>query len=149
SALPHGVPRARAGRPPDDPIVNAATLGYPWKLAHGDRILVCSDGVCDLVPDDEVAAMLGQGTVVEAVQALIDLALARGGHDNITCIVGAWEGPSWVEDEQATPVMRVSRDHLPEPRDWEAARAEPRDWEAARAEPRDWEAARAEPRDWE
>jgi protein phosphatase len=118
SALAHVVTRALGGRPPDDPIVNAATLGYPWKLVHGDRILVCSDGVCDLVTDEEVAAMLGAGTVEETVQALVDLALARGGHDNITCIVGAWEGPSWVEDEQATPVMRVSREHLPDARGW-------------------------------
>ena len=109
STLAHVVTRALGGRPVSEPVVRAATLGYPWKLMHGDRILVCSDGLSDLVEDDELPPLLAEGDPDAITSALVDLANLRGGHDNITCIVAVWDGPSWVEDEVATPVMAASR----------------------------------------
>jgi serine/threonine protein phosphatase PrpC len=57
-------------------------------LQPGDRLLLCSDGLTDLVPGDHLAAVLAGVTREAAVQALIRSALRAGGHDNITCIIG-------------------------------------------------------------
>ncbi|MDN4163562.1 PP2C family protein-serine/threonine phosphatase [Nocardioides abyssi] len=59
----------------------------PVDAAPGDRFLVCSDGLSDLVAEDELAALLGRGPADEAAQALLDAALAAGGRDNVTCVV--------------------------------------------------------------
>ncbi|NMB87537.1 MAG: serine/threonine-protein phosphatase [Chloroflexi bacterium] len=59
--------------------------GMPLKA--GDRLLLCSDGLTDLVSDEEIAAAFQQQRSFEsAAQYLIDLANQRGGHDNITLI---------------------------------------------------------------
>jgi serine/threonine protein phosphatase PrpC len=56
-------------------------------LRVGDRILLCSDGLTDLVTDGEIQTILGAHPPAAATQTLVDLARARGGHDNITVIV--------------------------------------------------------------
>ncbi|MGD0707558.1 MAG: PP2C family serine/threonine-protein phosphatase [Anaerolineaceae bacterium] len=55
-------------------------------LKTDDRLLLCSDGLTDLVKPEEILAVLLSKPLKEAVQALIDLANQRGGHDNITLI---------------------------------------------------------------
>jgi PPM family protein phosphatase len=55
-------------------------------LNPGDRILLCSDGLTDLVRDDEILETFEPNPLDEAGQMLVDLANARGGHDNITLI---------------------------------------------------------------
>lgn len=56
---------------------------------RGTVILVCSDGLTKHVTDDEIAAHLNAMTDAEhACRTLIDLALHRGGTDNITVVVG-------------------------------------------------------------
>jgi len=60
----------------------------------GDRIVLCSDGLWDLVPDREIARLTwGHPDPQEAVQSLIDAANLAGGLDNITVIVIAVESP--------------------------------------------------------
>lgn len=56
-------------------------------LEPGDQVLLCTDGLTDLVTDDEIARALVKGSPEEAAAALVVLARARGGHDNITTIV--------------------------------------------------------------
>jgi PPM family protein phosphatase len=54
----------------------------------GDRWLLCSDGLSDVVPDEVIAATLATTPSPEgAVEVLVDAALAGGGPDNITCVV--------------------------------------------------------------
>ena len=55
----------------------------------GDRYLLCSDGLTGMVEDDEIAAVLLRegGTPELGCQALVALANARGGRDNITVIL--------------------------------------------------------------
>jgi serine/threonine protein phosphatase PrpC len=53
----------------------------------GDRILICSDGLTNMVEDDRVAQLLAKGSPEEAVWALIEEANRAGGHDNITVVV--------------------------------------------------------------
>jgi protein phosphatase len=57
------------------------------RLLPGDRLLLCSDGLTDLVEDTEILAALSTGNSnQEALNGLVDLANARGGHDNITIL---------------------------------------------------------------
>ncbi len=54
----------------------------------GDQYLLCSDGLTDLVRDNEIRVVLGGSPSAEvACQRLTDFAKERGGHDNITTIV--------------------------------------------------------------
>ena len=53
----------------------------------GDRYLICSDGLSDYVPSEEIAEVLRVSDPQRCPQQLIRLALNRGSHDNITCIV--------------------------------------------------------------
>lgn len=55
-------------------------------LQTGDRILLCSDGLTDLVDDQEILTIFQDNPLDEVPQVLIDLANSRGGHDNITVI---------------------------------------------------------------
>ncbi len=57
------------------------------RLQPGDRVLLCSDGLTDLVSNPEILATLGAQAPTAAVQSLVDQANARGGHDNITVVV--------------------------------------------------------------
>jgi protein phosphatase len=60
--------------------------GEGLRLAAGDRILLCSDGLTDLVDDAEILTAFENDSLEEAGQKLVDLANQRGGHDNITLV---------------------------------------------------------------
>ena len=53
------------------------------ELEPGDSIVVCCDGLSNMVEDREILALIEQHGV-DAVEALVDLANERGGDDNIT-----------------------------------------------------------------
>jgi PPM family protein phosphatase len=54
----------------------------------GDRYLLCSDGLSDVVSDETLHKALMKFTDIdEAVLQLVELAIRGGGPDNITCIV--------------------------------------------------------------
>lgn len=53
----------------------------------GDRLLICSDGLTNMVEDQQIAEILSEGTPEEAVWALIEEANRAGGHDNVTVVV--------------------------------------------------------------
>ncbi|MGW8224629.1 MAG: PP2C family protein-serine/threonine phosphatase [Anaerolineales bacterium] len=55
-------------------------------LKPGDLLLLCTDGLTDLVSKDEINSSLGDLPLPEILQGLIDEANSRGGHDNITVI---------------------------------------------------------------
>src|SRR5262249_26030914 len=81
------------------------------RLRVGDRILLCSDGLTDELPDDEIAAILREKlSPSAAVARLIERALAKGGRDNVSIVliecargdaatvlerIGAQLGPRW------------------------------------------------------
>jgi PPM family protein phosphatase len=61
-----------------------------WLLSPraGQQFLICSDGLTGEVRDDVIADILRSApSPLEAVDALIEAALAAGGHDNVTVIV--------------------------------------------------------------
>ena len=67
------------------------------RLEDRDRLLICSDGLTDLVDDDTIRNTLtGTPTSSEACTQLLQVALERGGRDNVTVIVAAYEFPAPV-----------------------------------------------------
>ncbi|MCB0101358.1 MAG: serine/threonine-protein phosphatase [Anaerolineales bacterium] len=61
-----------------------------FHLEPGDTILLCSDGLTDLVWDDEIKDIIrSKHDLKSAAEALINLANERGGHDNITVVLMA------------------------------------------------------------
>ncbi len=56
-------------------------------LVAGDRVLLASDGLTDLVPEPEIEQLLARHHDDAAATALLDRALAYGGRDNITCLL--------------------------------------------------------------
>ena len=59
-----------------------------FHLQPGDTVLVCSDGLTDLVWDDEIQKIIRSRRDMNlAAEALINLANERGGHDNITVVL--------------------------------------------------------------
>lgn len=59
-----------------------------FQLEPGDIILICSDGLTDLVWDDEILQNIrSKRDLKSAAETLVNLANARGGHDNITVVL--------------------------------------------------------------
>jgi serine/threonine protein phosphatase PrpC len=56
----------------------------------GSRLLLCTDGLTNMVDDRALADLLGRGDTEEAVDGLVSTALANGGVDNVTVIVVAF-----------------------------------------------------------
>ena len=55
---------------------------------EGDRLVVCTDGLFTEVPSEEIASLMTANEQIEATaDALVELALSRGGHDNISVVV--------------------------------------------------------------
>jgi PPM family protein phosphatase len=56
--------------------------------APGDRLLLCTDGLFNEVPDEEIASVLRSTDDLSAdVDVLVDRALANGGRDNVTVVM--------------------------------------------------------------
>ena len=80
------------GMEEDDPLepyermddVGEWTVGADMDTTY----LLCSDGLTDMVPNNEIRdALLSEPEPKNAVQKLVDMALARGGRDNVTVMV--------------------------------------------------------------
>lgn len=73
-----------------------------YKLADGDRLLLCTDGLTDMVSEDAIARELERApSATAAGQSLLDLALERGGRDNVTVIVATYRLPTGAEPPKA------------------------------------------------
>ncbi len=92
---------ADAGVPVDD--VELTTLD----VVAGDRVLLCSDGLTDLVAESRVADVLRLQDPHAAASVLTQAALSAGGTDNITCVVlDVVDGPRVVGDGQLLGAVR-------------------------------------------
>jgi serine/threonine protein phosphatase PrpC len=53
----------------------------------GDRLLLCSDGLSDVVDDEQIDGILGEHSREEAATRLVSAALDQGGRDNISVVI--------------------------------------------------------------
>jgi protein phosphatase len=64
------------------------------QLVHGDWLLLCTDGLTDMVSEEEIAALLiAHPRPDDACRALVDRALDCGGFDNITVVLASYTIP--------------------------------------------------------
>lgn len=65
------------------------------RLMEGDRLLLCSDGLTDMVSEPEIAGLLvaTEGSA-DACTALTNLALQKGGKDNVTVLLARYSIPT-------------------------------------------------------
>jgi len=76
------------------------------RIGDGDQLLLCSDGLTDMVPDDLIVRELrSPGGSAAVCQRLVDLALEAGGKDNVTVVLGRYRVP------QASPARTESPIH--------------------------------------
>jgi protein phosphatase len=89
--------------------VEVEVRAEPVRHVSGDAFVLCSDGLCDLVVDHEILAIVGAEPAAQAVGKLVDLANARGGHDNVTVtVLRARETASVATGPVATTVAQTN-----------------------------------------
>jgi serine/threonine protein phosphatase PrpC len=70
-------------------------------LENGDRVLLCSDGLTDLVDDDAIRlVLLHASTSEEACRVLVERALVAGGRDNVTAVVASYRWDEQVRNSR-------------------------------------------------
>jgi protein phosphatase len=77
-------PRLRLSADESD---EASQANQGMRLDPHDQVLLCSDGLTDLVENHEILEVVSSNSPNESVTALVDMARSRGGHDNITMII--------------------------------------------------------------
>lgn len=75
-------------------------------LLPGDRLLLCTDGLTDLVMDNEILDYLHTQPLDQIPNQLINLANQRGGHDNVTVVI--MEVPQPIPAVQPEPKSEPS-----------------------------------------
>lgn len=83
----HVVTRCLGGRRTGEPAHEPETLRAPWRLKAGDALVLCSDGLSDVVDDDGIAGLIRGCSAQEAVDVLIQAARTRGSADDTTVVV--------------------------------------------------------------
>lgn len=91
-----GLDREAARNHPDKNIITRAigakdTIEIDFfneELKNGDIVLMCSDGLTNMLQDEEIGAILkGAGTLEERAEKLVEAANNNGGKDNIAVII--------------------------------------------------------------
>jgi len=93
-----GHDRMADGRPLEPDV-----LPEPLWLEPGDALLLCSDGLHDLVEDWEIGEMIAGRAPEEAAAGLVAAACDRGGHDNVTVAIIAAGQYATAYDPNYTP----------------------------------------------
>lgn len=64
------------------------------KLKDGDCLLLCTDGLTEMVPDSQISGVLSKAENAEKTcRTLVDMANERGGRDNITVALARYRFP--------------------------------------------------------
>jgi protein phosphatase len=74
-------------------------------IEQGDRLLLCSDGLYNMVDDDAILATLSRtGPLAHKCQSLIAQANSAGGLDNVTVVLAEFSGPGLPPALPSTPI---------------------------------------------
>jgi protein phosphatase len=65
-----------------------------YQLEDGDALMLCTDGLSDVVEEAEIVRRLnGPGSAADVCRTLVDAALERGGRDNVTVVLARYRFP--------------------------------------------------------
>ncbi len=78
------------------------------RLLPGDHLLLCSDGLTDLVGDGDILNILQNIPFYQAPDRLVDLANQRNGHDNITVVALEVPRPAQATRPVNDPSLKMS-----------------------------------------
>ena len=74
---------------------------YELNVETGDRLLLCSDGICGMIEDSEIASIMrGAPSAQTCADQLVEAALNAGGFDNATAVVVDIEGFKAVREKK-------------------------------------------------
>lgn len=104
----HVLVQALGGSPHVQKSFKPEVWNEPLELQRGDVVLLCSDGLYDLIEDSELHPLIERLDYRTAVDRLIDTANERGGSDNITVIVLVAGQPD-IPTATTAPIPRVVR----------------------------------------
>ncbi len=104
-----GLDPGDAARHPRRSVVLEVLDGDPRRQAAigalaaraADRLLLCSDGLSDVLDAGQIAAALGSGSRRDCAASLVKQALHAGSRDNVTVVIAdlvprARPGPAWL-----------------------------------------------------
>jgi protein phosphatase len=75
-----------------------------FRLEDNDSLLLCTNGLTDMVSDDEIADTLAsRRTSEEQCELLVDAALTNGGHDNVTVVLANYHIPDLQKSRVPDP----------------------------------------------
>lgn len=81
---------------------------YELNVETGDRLLLCSDGICGMIEDHEIASIMRQAPSAQScADQLVEAALAAGGFDNATAVVVDVEGFKAVREKKQARKSRA------------------------------------------
>ncbi len=81
---------------------------YELNVETGDRILLCSDGICTMLEDPSIEHIMARThSPQECADALVEAALDAGGYDNATAVVVDVEGFKQVHEKKAARKSRT------------------------------------------
>lgn len=81
---------------------------YELNVETGDRILLCSDGICTMIEDPQIEHVMGHSrTAQECADNLVAAALEAGGFDNATAVVVDVEGFREVRERKAQRKSKI------------------------------------------
>jgi PPM family protein phosphatase len=86
------------------PEVEVSSWEEPFPVRASDQFILCSDGLYDLVTDEEIKQAVLDGDPHVACEGLITLAKERGGYDNITVGIIRLQPPG---DKSSGPVKET------------------------------------------
>ncbi|MYM68473.1 SpoIIE family protein phosphatase [Pseudoduganella sp. FT55W] len=118
------LPSERATHPDRNKLWNCLGADTPPRvevaggagMLPGDLVLLCSDGLWSMLPDDEILRRLHAQTVVRAVPDMLQAALRAAGDasDNVTALAIMWQGSSVVDSMDPLASTIISTEALPE-----------------------------------
>jgi protein phosphatase len=85
-----------------------ATLNQGMHLQPGDILLVCTDGLTDMVWDDDIRRVITtRNALKSAAEDLVERANERGGHDNTTVVLIGVPRPGLMDNKKKGFLRRI------------------------------------------
>ena len=89
------------------PIVEVDCMEFEEKPKIGDRYIICSDGLYNMVSSEEMESVSAKSSIENVASQLVATANQNGGVDNISCIVIEVEGIKETSEEETASAKPI------------------------------------------